>query len=306
MPVAEIVAPVVETDVAEDGTTDQDLLDGAGETTEQPVKTEVSATAETNETQEPVVSAETDELVDAPMVEDPPVVEEPKFVQITEKQLADLQLVAQEVAGLKDALHRGVSGMGSKVGTIEAALKKVTDGAAGKNIKFTREHFTELSKDFPDIVDMIVSGTNRGFEGASAAPVIDVDAKVSERFNAALPTIIETVEKRTSMAVMDGLRPGWLAEVQSPAYRGWLESQPKDYFEKVENSWGVDDVYGSLKKFDEFTKQSTKPKAVTPVIPARPSRFAAAVTPRSAGGGGGRSAPNTEEAAMQEGYKSRR
>ena len=280
-------------------------------------------TAETAKTEPEVTDTKvaadlpaTDEKKDetAELTEVEPKVEEkaadaPEFVQVTAAQLLEIQNAIKELPSIKDAVHRGVSGMGSKVGTIEQALRKMQENApTGKKIVVSKEHFKELAKDFPDIVDMTVAGFNRALEtvntGGEAAPPIDIAAKVKEQVAAAIPEIVTTVKQNTSLQVMDGIRAGWLDEVQSKPYRDWLATQPADYQKKINDSWEVADVWGSLKSFDESKKE--KPK-VNPAPPRRPSRLAAALTPRSAGSVSGRTpAPNTEEAAMQVAFKSSR
>ena len=290
---------VVET--AEDGTTDQDLLDGFNGSDEIATPAKVGDEAKDEKVTDQPATEEIGELEETPTVEEK-AADAPEFVQVTAAQLLDIQNAIKELPGIKDALHRGVSGMGSKVGTIEQALRKIQEAPAGKKVKLSREHFTELSKDFPDIVDMTVAGFNRGIENASFgsdAPAVDIGAKVKEGIDAAIPQIIATVEQSTSLKVMDGLRTGWLDEVQGKPYRDWLATQPAEYQTKINDSWEVADVWGSLKSFDESRKPKTKVTTAQ-----RPSRLAAAITPRSAGSVSGRtSTANTEEAAMQEAFK---
>jgi len=150
---------------------------------------------------------------------------------------------------------------------------------------------------------MTVTGLNRALDGVQGTAPIDVDAKMSERFKAEMPAIISTVKQETTVAVMDELVPGWLETVNSPAYRDWLKSQPQEYANKIDNSWKVSDVKGSIDKFNTFTATKSKPP-VTPTTPTRPSRAAAAVTPRSAGSRGGASV-STEESEMLDAYKGR-
>ena len=278
--------PTLETD--ED--TDADLIGGYTGTT--PPHAETSEPPADGDG----ATAEAGELVD----------EEPKYVQITEAQLKTFEDASKGLADLKDAVHRNVSGMGSKMGTLESELKKIQSATpAGHTLKVTKEHFKELGEQFPDIVEMTVAGFNRALEGVQGTAPVDVDAKVNERINAALPSIITTAEEKATIRFMNGFVPGWNETVTSDPYRAWLKTQPKEYQEKIGDSWEIVDVKGSIDKFTAFTKTTTAKPTVTPTAhPARPSRAAAAVQPRSAGAGG-RGTVSTEESAMVDAYNGR-
>jgi hypothetical protein len=242
-----------------------------------------------------------------PPPETTPPPEPPKLAEITEEQFTNLLNAAKEVDNLKDALHRQMGGVHGKMGGLEKMLKDMQAATpAGQSLEVTSAHFEEMTKEFPDLVDMTVKGLNRALKTVrgTAPPVVDFDAKVNEGIKAALPDVVRTVKQETTLELMTTLLPDWETTVHSPEYLAWLTTQPQAYQDTINNSWKIPEVKGSIEKFTTFHAEqaaSTKPKPTTPTEKPK-SRLAAAVTPKSAGGGTGPTV-TTEEDAMHLGYK---
>lgn len=234
---------------------------------------------------------------------------------ITVGQLHDLMKAAAAMETLKDSLTRQVGGVHGKMGGLERTIKELqAQTPAGQSLELKPEHFEEMQKDFPDLVDMTVKGFNRALKASNVkgtAPAatpepIDIQAQVREGIQAVMPEVIQTAEETATKRMMRSIRPDWETVVHSPDYLAWLKTQPAEYHDKIQNSWEIADVKESIEKFDAFKQQQAAPKPKTPVVPEKPKgRFAAAVQPKSAGGGTG-TAVATEDDALLAGFKQAR
>jgi hypothetical protein len=197
------------------------------------------------------------------------------------------------------------SAMLGKIGGLERSVRDLAAKTpAGQPLEFTAADFEEMQRDFPDLVKMTVDGFNRGLKrggisGTSTDPAL-IEQRVTERLTAELPKLKE----ESALELMDTVRESWRDEVNSPAYKAWLLTQPAAYQEQINRTWKPAIVLKSLEQFDAAKPKApaARPLSVvpSPTTPRR-SRMASAVTPKT------EQAPvaagKTEQDYFREGYQ---
>ena len=234
--------------------------------------------------EEPTATPATPEpAAEAPAEPDVPAQPEPEYVQLTKAQYEELKAGSVELRAALKTLEDRSNG---SIGNLKQTLAQIQSATpAGQSVQFSAEDFAELKRDFPEMTDSMVAALNRGMSRLKGTgPVVNdefINAKVQER----LTPELERVRKDSALEVMDVIEPDWRQTVTSPAWNDSLSKESPDYQQTVNNSWKLPEVRAAITKF----RADTKP---APKAPARPSRFAAAVTPKSAGG---HSPSSTEE-----------
>jgi len=203
-----------------------------------------------------------------------------------------------EVDNLKAALTKLESTTAGRIGGLQRELReRQAQTPVGQTVKVTAEDFTEMQRDFPELVNLTVNGLNRALEKVKGTGEFDPQAfeqKVTERVTA------ET--QQIKLDLMDSVREDWREVVNSEPYKQWLATQPVEYQTQVLDSWSPRVVLGSIKSFETATKPPVTPSDPTPPTPpTRSRRLAAAVAPKSAGGAGSPTA-KTEDDYFNEGF----
>ena len=183
------------------------------------------------------------------------------------------------------------------------AAAKVTDAptqtqvnqAIGNSAKWDA-----LKMDFPDWAD----ATDERLEARIAAAVKPQvnQSEIEKLVDGKMASRSEEIIKEVSFATLDAAFDGWRDEVKTEHFLKWRDAQPPEISALAE-SWSVKDAAKLLRLYEK-SKQQVKQPDPAPVLKSdvstRQRRFAAAVTPRGAGGHEG--STRTEFDDMEAGY----
>lgn len=215
--------------------------------------------------------------VEAPQAEAKNPEEEPFLDGLTKAQVKALLAKASEVDSLKSQMEQERQRLFGKIGEVQRYVNelkqaKPSEGAmkaaSGTKLNKLREQFPELAELLE--ADLTVE------PGQAVAPQQQIDPKVieeiAERRAAAKAAELERKmeEKRLS-----SLYKGWKEDINSPDFRLWLQTQPKEYQQKLVTSRDSDEVADGLTQFKAWRDKGAKQQA-------NRQRLEAAVTPAGA------------------------
>ncbi len=207
--------------------------------------------------------------------------------------------------------------MFGRVGAMEQVLRAQARTPAGQKVKVTLEDFGEFGSEYPDFAqaqlkvinkalgDMEVTGISPEFttdllKNAGKTAETVAESKLSQR---------ESVRCREELAET---HPGWLETIGLPEqdggsppdteYRRWLATQPKEYADRVLNSYSSLVIGRSLDKFESWKNGQKKTVASVTPISSRQQRLTAAVPARTSSATTAPKKELTGRAAMLEAF----
>lgn len=214
------------------------------------------------------------------------VEQQPKFRQITEEEYGKLSASAAAIEEMRATLGKQVDTAFGKIGGLERVLKQYQEQTpSGAAVEITEEDLAEIRDEFPELVGPQLKALQRvaskmrgtgGFDESRVQPMLD-QAGIS---------LVVKAKAEIAEETLDETHPDWKQIVgipeapgQQPSteYRKWLATQPKEYQERVNNSYSPVVLGRSLDKFNEHLVSLKKNSD-------RRDRFDQAVTPRGEGG----------------------
>jgi hypothetical protein len=206
-----------------------------------------------------------------------------------------------KLAGNLGRMQQSYEQLQQQLATAQAATKTVDDAPGKAEMQRAAEDpvkWAALKKEFPDWAE----ATEELLNSRAPAPTFDAAA-----FKAELATEMagqtRAMQDRIIDASLNAVLPGWKAEVTTPEFNSWMESQP-DPIKALRASNDVGDAARMLKLYDAFKSKPapvTVPDAKKPEPSAREKRLAAAVAPK---GTGGHAAGRSDVDEFESGYAS--
>lgn len=221
---------------------------------------------------------------------------EPAPEATPEPEPADpVALLKQQIADLEAKHRKDWDKAYGKVGNLETMLRQLQ--SQGSDIEVTEDIVADLMSDFPELGAAQLKSFQKFAEklkGSKAAPVqpataaapdaAQIEALVQEQVNTRLRTSAreELAVEHEDWETVVGL-PDEGGRLPDTDYRKWLAAQPKDYQDRINNSWNPRMLAKSITTFKETKKAA--PPAVKPSAPSpRQERLKAAVVPRGSAG----------------------
>lgn len=199
---------------------------------------------------------------EAPAVEPEPEPQEATFAGYKESEIKEM---FEAVAALKQRESKIFGSMGALKQTIDS-LRSQTQSAP---VKLTPDSLKRLSKEFPEIAQMLAEDLSEALPSGGAAAPVNVDDIVEQKVQTRLSEASRALETRLlSMQHRD-----WQQVVQSPEFTGWKETLPEEVKTELDNSWDATFIGEKLSEFKEWRTKSTQVKQTNK------QRLAAAVAP---------------------------
>lgn len=213
-----------------------------------------------------------------PATETPPVAEPeaPKYVQITEKEWADMKAAAAKTA----SYDKQFSTVFGTVGRFEKLVKEVQTQQSEATGKLSSAAFDKLKEQFPELADM----TREAVQNALAGKAPEVDKTEIDRLRAErIAAEKEALEDAHSnwQELIGAAAPGE-ADPDHP-FRKWLATQDEAYQGRINKTESAAVLLRAIDRFQTETKKPAKPAPDTARADVRREQIAAAVTPRGDG-----------------------
>jgi len=167
------------------------------------------------------------------------------FAGLTESQLAEKLAKIDTLEQMSAAEMRKMHG---KIGEFNGALKELQkNGGNRAAMKVAKDQFKRLSEDYPEIAEMLAEDLS-GLDFAGGGGGLSEDV-VEQRVTERVSEVKEELSREMQMNLLKIQHRDYVDVYASDQFRTWLQSQPKEEQEKIENSW--DAVYLS-EKLTEF------------------------------------------------------
>ena len=167
------------------------------------------------------------------------------FAGLTESQLAEKLAKIDVIEQMSSAETAKLHG---KIGELNGTLKELQrNGNNRAAMKVAKDQFKRLSEDYPEIAEMLAEDLS-GLDFAGGGGGLSEDV-VEQRVTERVSEVKEELSREMQMNLLKIQHRDYVDVYASDQFRTWLQSQPKEEQEKIENSW--DAVYLS-EKLTEF------------------------------------------------------
>lgn len=168
-----------------------------------------------------------------------------------------------------DSLKQRESKVFGSLGSMKQTLDSIRTQQQAPAVKVTPDSFKRLSKEFPEIAQMLAEDLGESFSGS--APVFD-DTKIDER--------IQTSNKAIESKLLTIQHRDWKTVTQSDDFRGWKDSLPPATKAELESSWDAEFLGEKISEFKEWKAKASQSKQVNR------QRLEAAIPPKSGNASG--------------------
>lgn len=215
----------------------------------------------------------------------------------TDEAADRLAAALQRIDALEAAHKKHSDDVYGRVGSMEQVLRAQARTPAGQKVQVKLEDFGEFGSEYPDFAQAQLKVINKALSelevmGLSQEFTTDLIKNAGKTAETVAESKLARREAIRCREEMDETHPGWVDTIGLPEtdggqppdteYRRWLATQPKEYAERVLNSYSPIVIGRSIDKFNDWQKSQQKPKAatVTP-ISSRQQRLTAAVPART-------------------------
>lgn len=198
--------------------------------------------------------------------------EERQLRQLTQKEYDALMARVAEIDAGRTTSQQSLDKAFGKLGGIERQLQQLARSGVSE---VSKDDFTELHAEFPELAELTLKGFNRALAKAAGggAPAID-DARIQ----AVVAPVLQRFEQVNEMRNLTRAHPDWEAVTASPDWATWAAAQPDAVREQL-TGWDSDFIASQIAAFKATRKPAAKPAA-----DARRARLQQAITPRGTGG----------------------
>jgi hypothetical protein len=233
-----------------------------------------------------------------------------KFVQISEKDWADVMAAAARTASYDQQFSRAFGTIGNLQKLLneqKAAGQPAAAAATARKIEIPKEAFAAMERDFPELAQQTRAALEAALSGLPGPGANDADdSKMEERLAA-------FHAKREVKALADEW-PDWreivgavdvTREAPDPnnPFRKWLGGKDVAYQNRINGSESAQVIGRAIRLFQNETKAAPAKVNGTPRDAARAERIRGAVQPR--GDNAGAAAGKTDDEEFEAGFRSR-
>lgn len=211
-----------------------------------------------------------------------------------------------------------------RVGMLEQVLKAQARTPAGQKVQVKLEDFGEFGSEYPDFAHAQLKVINKALSeleltGLSQEFITGLKDEARQQAESAAATKFSRERSAACREDLEETHPGWMEVIGLPdkdeseggvppdtEYRRWLKTQPKEYADRVLQSYSAVVIGKSLDKFADYQKEQQK-KVVqfSPSPSRREQQLRSAVPARTAGVTPRQKKELTEEEAMQAAFEGR-
>lgn len=198
-----------------------------------------------------------------PEVEPEPEPQEATFAGFKESEIKEMFAA---VEALKQRESKIFGSMGALKQSVDSIRNQQTTSAP---VKFTPDKLKRLSKEFPEIAQMLAEDLSEALPSSGPSATVNFDEMVEQKVQTRLSEASRALETRLlSMQHRD-----WQQVVQSSEFTGWKETLPEEVKSELDNSWDATFIGEKISEFKEWKTKSTQVKQTNQ------QRLAAAVVP---------------------------
>lgn len=199
---------------------------------------------------------------------------EPEYAQITKADYEQLLSKAAKVDEIQGKIDRSFGSLGQKIQQLNEQVQ--ARGVAG-NIEVTDDVVEDFAQEWPELAPMLRKSLEKfASRIPTAGPAVlqesDIERLVSER-----------AERLIEERLLTKAHKDWREVSASQEFQGWVQKQPAEYVQKLNESMDSDFVSEALTNF------KTERSKADATAQTRQKRLAAAVTPKGTGGHAGTS-----------------
>ena len=201
---------------------------------------------------------------------------EPEYAQITKADYEQLLSKAAKVDEIQGKIDKSFGSLGQKIKQLDEQFQ--ARGVAG-NIEVTDDVVEDFAQEWPELAPMLRKSLEKfasRIPTAGQHPAVlqesDIERLVSER-----------AERLIEERLLTKAHKDWREVSASQEFQGWLQKQPAEFVQKLNESMDSDFVSEAL---TNFKTERSKAEATAQT---RQKRLAAAVTPKGTGGHAGTS-----------------
>ena len=221
----------------------------------------------------PAQEEKTEEATQKPIQKAEP---EPEYAQITKADYEQLLAKAAKVDEIQGKIDRSFGSLGQKIQQLNEQIQ--TRGVAG-NIEVTDDVVEDFAQEWPELAPMLRKSLEKfasRIPTAGQHPAVlqesDIERLVSER-----------AERLIEERLLTKAHKDWREVSASKEFSEWVQKQPAEFVQKVNESMDSDFASEAL---TNFKTERSKAEATAQT---RQKRLAAAVTPKGTGGHAGTS-----------------
>lgn len=199
-------------------------------------------------------------------------------VSTQEQAVDELTTALQRIAALEENHKKYSDSVHGRVGMLEQVLKAQARTPAGQKVQVKIEDFGEFGSEYPDFAQAQLKVINKALSELELAGLSqEFTADLIQNAGKTAETVAESKlihrEVKRCREEMEETHPGWIDIIGLPdtdggqppdtEYRRWLSTQPKDYAERVLNSYSPIVIGRSLDKFNDWKQSQVKQKSQT-------------------------------------------
>lgn len=213
------------------------------------------------------VSAEV-QNVEQPQAQKATEVDEPMVGGFKESEFKTLLAKAQRVDELEAQIKGNQDKVFGKFGEIQRLINEMKAAPAGQQIKITGEKLKRLSKEFPEMAEMLAE--DLGELSMTPAQSTFDPSEIRQEFTRKQEESARDYEQK----LLTIKHPEWKDTTKSEDFALWKGTLPANVKEQLENSWDSTFISQSLTAFSGWQSKSVKSTKER-----NDKRLAAAVTP---------------------------
>jgi hypothetical protein len=211
--------------------------------------------------------------IQAPEPEPAPPPEPALIAGMTEEQIKEAVAKAAEVDKLKEQQAKLFGTIGNFKQTLDQ-LKSAPKPTAAQ-VQLTKEKFARLSKDFPEMAELIAADLNEALQGAAVgADASQFEGVVQQRVSSAVDQVKTEIQQQYEAKLLAIQHKDWRQVVTSNEFAQWTQTLPEDVRNELGSTWDSTFLGDKLTEFKAWKQQSAT-SAQT-----KQKRLEAAITPK--------------------------
>ena len=219
------------------------------------------------------------------------IAKELEFAGYTETQIKELLGKVAEVDKLKEQQAKAFGSLGSLKQAIDNLKSQPRPQATA--IQLTKEKFAKLSKEFPELAEMLAEDLNGVLTGGASAPD---PAQFEQIIETQLNTRLQPMQQQFEARVLTVMHPDWKQVVPSPEFAQWKQTLPPEVAQELDTSWNAEFIGSKLSEFKDWKTKTAEAQR------NKQRKLEAAITPK----GGAAKVALSENDAFIQGFKEAR
>lgn len=214
-----------------------------------------------------------------------------EFAGFTEGQIKDLLGKAAEIDKIKELQSKAFGSLGSLKQSIDSLKNQQRPEATA--VTLTKENFPDLTREFPELAEMIVKGLNGALTGGVATPN---PGQFEQIIESQLNSRLQPMQQQFESRVLTAMHPDWKQVAPTPEFAQWKQSLDPEVQQQLDSSWDAEFLGQAITAFKGWKNETAKAQQ------AKARKLESAITPK----GGAKPPTQSENDAFIQGFKEAR